>query len=400
MQISRITSVLAVACLLAASIADVRGQMPPNDAAAARAEIERLLAEAESTPPDLGFAEALRVEGDRYEHVARLIAAFLKAHPDDPSADLLTVQRFRALYWTATARGHELDPLRAAVEEVDVQKARPALREAVSYWQARLARAELIRQAVAQGENRPATGPTARLEEFDGSPERVLDEHARRYPTTPTGAAIIATRAKKALERGDLDQAENWIALLEKNQSRDVSLESLRGEAQLRRRIGEVWAPPLKTVDKSDVDWPRLRGRICLVVFWSPRVRPSVTLIRRVTAFMAEHSDDVSVIAIGIDDDAPAATKVLSDLGFVGSAVHDGLGWRSPLAREYGVRLLPTVLFLDREGRLAHIERLGRRQLVSEVIAQLDRMTRGVPSTPADSQPTTPDDGIALPSGD
>ena len=373
-------------------------QSQPADAAVARAEIDKLLAEAESTPKDMSHADALRLEGDRYEAIARRIEAFLKAYPNDSAADRFTVARLRAMYWTATARGHELDPIQAELDRIDIEKARPLVRVAVSYWQARLARRALIIRSVDQGEETPATGPTAKVEEFRGPPERIMNEFARRYPESPAAAALSTTEVMRSLEQQDSEHAAQWLDLLKKHHPNYVALASLEAEAALREGMGKSWAPPLKTVDDRIVDWAAMKGRIGLVLFWSPRYRPSVTLMRRVQAFVAEHPDALNVVAITIDDDVPGATAAAADIGFTGQLVHDGLGWRSPLARKYGIRLLPTALFLDRAGNLVAIERLGRRQLSAECIARLGRMVQSAGATPADSQPTEQDDGVALPS--
>lgn len=353
--------------------------------------------EADSPPPGATRGEALRIEGDRYEKASRAIEAFLRQFPDDPSADRFTVARLRALYWTATARGHELDPIEEEVNRIDIEKARPVVRVAVSYWTARLARDRLVREMVARGEQPPVLGPAARLEEFRGGPQRVEDEHARRHPETPGAAAVFRHRAQQALEHQDLEQAALWIDLLARNHANDAMLDSLKGQLRLREGLGEIWAPELKTVGGAPVDWNSLRGRVTLVVFWSPRFRPSVTLLRRAQSVAVEHPQDVSIVAIGIDDDVAGAAAIVSELNLTGPIVHDGQGWRSPIARQFGVRVLPTVLFLDREGRLSAIEQLGRRQLSAEVVARLERMINASPtSAPVESQPTEPDDGIQL----
>lgn len=374
-----------------------QAQSQPADPATRRNEIERLLREAETPTPGATRGEALRLESNRYETVARAIEAFLKDFPNDPSADRFIVARLQAIYWTATARGHELDPIEEEINRIDIEKARPAVRVAVSYWKARLTRDRLVREMVARGEEPPLVGPAARLEEFQGSSQRVEDEHARRYPNSPSAAAICGLRAMQALERQDTEQAALWIDMLAKNHPNDAMLDSLKGELRLRESIGRVWAPDLITVDQRPVDWAAVRGKITLVVFWSPRFRPSVTLLRRVLAVVGEHPSDAAILVVGIDDDPVGARTTLSELGFTGPIVHDGMGWRSPIARAIGIRVLPTVLFLDREGRLMAIERLGRRQLSAEVVARLKRIIDSSPTTDsADSQPTESDDGIPL----
>ncbi len=393
----RVRSSLFVAICIATGFRASPAVAQSTEAAAARADVDRLLLEAEAPLPGVTRGEALRVESDRHEKAARAIETFLKRFPDDPSADRFTIARLRAIYWTVTARGHELDPIEEELNRIDVEKARPAVRVAVSYWMSRLARDKQIRERVDRGEQTPVLGPAARLEEFDGMPQRVEDEHARRHPDTPGAAAVFRNRAVQALERFDVEQAAQWIGLLAKHHPTDAMLTSLQGDLRLRENLGQLWAPPLSTFEKKPVDWTSHRGKVTLVVFWSPRFRPSVTLLRRTSAVVTAHPDEASIIAIGIDDDPATARSMAAELGFSGPFVHDGLGWRSPIAREYGIRVLPTVLFLDRDGKLADIEQLGRRQLSAEVVARFERMI-GATSTsqPVETQPTEMDDGIPL----
>lgn len=357
-----------------------------------------MLVEAESPIEGATRGEMLRLEGDRHEKVSRAIEAFLTRFPDDPAADRFTIARLKAIYWTVTARGHELDPLADEVNRIDMEKARPLVRTAVSYWKSRLARDKLIREMVSRGESPPVLGPAAQLEVFDDGPQRVEDEHARRHPDTPRAAAIFRQRSIQALEQLDAEKAAQWIGMLARHHPRDAMLESLQGDLRLRQSVGQIWAPALTAVDKKPIDWMSMRGKVTLVVFWSPRFRPSVTLLRKTITVAEAHPGDIQIIAIGIDDDPQAAKSVITELDFTGPTVHDGLGWRSPIAREYGIRVLPAALFLDRDGRLVAIEQLGRRQLSAVVVARLERMI-GATSTsqPIESQPTDQDDGIALP---
>lgn len=337
-----------------------------------RAEIERLRRKAFDFDHPTDHLAGMREEAERHDALARAIAEYLRWFPAEPDSESLAVLRFRALYWVASSRGDGYEALEAEITAIDARRAGPVLKTSVDEWKGRLLRMRVMRQLVADGAERPEIGPEAHLPPPSGITASILEKFVKRHPESPQAVPMIGQLVEMAYDRGDIVAAEPWLALLEKHHPRDTMTVALRGEQALRLAMGKPWRPDWTTIDGKPVDWAATRGKVTAVLFWSPRYSPSVSLLKRLARFAAEHGPDrVAVVAVAIDDDVAAVRTAASDVGYAGPLVCDGLGWRSPVAERYGIRILPVALALDVEGNLSSFDRMGQRRLAATVIERL-----------------------------
>jgi len=371
------------------------GVAPSADAL--RAEIERLRRKAFDFDHPADHLAGMREEAERHDALARAIAEYLRWFPAEPDSEALAVLRFRALYWVASSRGDGYDALEAEITAVDAKRAGPVLKTAVDEWKGRLLRMRVMRQLVADGAERPEIGPEAHLPPPSGITASILEKFVKRHPESPQAVPMIGQLVEMAYDRGDVAAAEPWLALLEKHHPRDTMTVALRGEQALRLAVGKPWRPDWKTIDGKHVDWAATRGKVTAVLFWSPRYAPSTGLLKRLARFVAEHGPErVAVVAVAIDDDVTAVRAAASEVGHAGPLVCDGLGWRSPIAEQYGIRILPVALTVDAAGNLTSFDRMGQRRLAATVIERLRGMLGESPPVTTNVADTPPK-GAPLP---
>ena len=94
-----------------------------------------------------------------------------------------------------------------------------------------------------------------------------------------------------------------------------------------------------------------MKGRPVLIVVWagfSPRARACA---REVEAFRREQPG-LQVVGVNLDGSEKQMDAACRELGLTWAQFNDGLGWANRFARRWGVRKVPTVFVVDRQGRL------------------------------------------------
>ena len=108
------------------------------------------------------------------------------------------------------------------------------------------------------------------------------------------------------------------------------------------------------------------------MIFWSADSPHSLLWLRDFrTSWETLPKDRLRVVTVSLDQSRKVLQSRLRELRANWPTHFDGLGWRSPIARSFGINALPTVWILDTKGILRTIN--GRsnyetwiRQLLQE----------------------------------
>ncbi len=175
------------------------------------------------------------------------------------------------------------------------------------------------------------------------------------------------------------------------DQKRSLLQEALRltDEQPLRRRIADdlrrldLLGKPLNfkmtPLSGGKVDLATLRGYVVVVIFWSADSPHSLLWLRDFrTSWETLPKDRLRVVTVSLDQSQKVLQSRLRELRANWPTHFDGLGWRSPIARSFGINALPTVWILDTKGILRTIN--GRsnyetwiRQLLQEEAVRSQR---------------------------
>jgi thiol-disulfide isomerase/thioredoxin len=131
------------------------------------------------------------------------------------------------------------------------------------------------------------------------------------------------------------------------------------------RKLARSEETPLELVGKTlelsgstalgpPLDWASYRGKVVLVDFWATWCGPCLREMPRLKAIYSQFREQgFDVVGISLDRDVDAVDKFLQEHEIAWTNV---LGEETQqLAKKYGVRGIPTMMLVDREGKVIAI---------------------------------------------
>jgi thiol-disulfide isomerase/thioredoxin len=190
--------------------------------------------------------------------------------------------------------------------------------------------------------------------------------------------ALVYTMSQILEQTGNLELAgrsnAKYGAIFEKNEDGQLANFGKMMSAVARRMalVGNEMKIDGTTLDGDKFDWKAYRGKVVLVDFWATWCGPCVAELPNVLEnYKKYHDKGFEVVAISLDDDRDRLEKFVDakDLPWV-CLFEDGVGTSHPMAEYYGVTGIPTVMLVDRKGKVVSMSARGG-QLERELIKLL-----------------------------
>lgn len=122
----------------------------------------------------------------------------------------------------------------------------------------------------------------------------------------------------------------------------------------------------------NDLQLSSLRGKPVILNFWATWCPPCRAEMPELEALWQRYKDD-GLLLIGVDQGENAATVERFARGVVGTTFPLLLDTNQAVGRAYGVRALPTTVFIDAEGRIQDV-RIGgpmNRAMLMDSVAKI-----------------------------
>lgn len=207
-----------------------------------------------------------------------------------------------------------------------------------------------------------------------------------RGATAALGLFLLAsawlTHHAHRLEDSLKSKEENTTASLLRQPAPEFSLPLLRASSPAAGGGAPQQSESSQAVQK--VSLADYRGKIVLVSFWASWCRPCDYELPLLSQFYAENQQrGVEVIGISIDSDRRAALRYAESRRLNLPLVWDAQGRVADL---YKVESLPTLVVIDREGRIRQAERGLRYDLESWLQTQIRSLSPGAARTPEEAR--------------
>lgn len=316
------------------------------------AYIEKMLDKPKTIQSRAGFAEAIAEACDRV----------MDSDPSAKEAEFLVAaeSKFLVLHRAACAGNQAADEQLSALVQKLKEDSRPRIAREVEFF--RLERRVLD---AAQGPVEAIPGVLQAVNEY-ATKEKLAGKHLRLASST---VAIV-----NRLEDGDLREkyfAEFGTAF---GKSSDKQL-ARYGKKLAKKPAGggaDLVGKPLElaglTASGTPFAWNVYRGKVVVVDFWATWCPECVRDMPEVKAFYEKHhGQGLEVVGVSLDDDQEALGKFLDD---------NRVAWETlageetqALAEKYAVRTIPTVVLVDRDGKIA-----GTGHSIEDVAAAAEKL--------------------------
>ena len=107
-----------------------------------------------------------------------------------------------------------------------------------------------------------------------------------------------------------------------------------------------------KTLGGKAFDLAELKGRVVLIHYWASDIDACRNDMAQLERMMKKYGENFVVIGVSLDSDPKALTEYLRENGFFWPQLWEQGGMDSRLANEMGILTLPTMLLVDKHGKV------------------------------------------------
>ena len=175
--------------------------------------------------------------------------------------------------------------------------------------------------------------------------------YIQRHPDDQKANALQVRRLD-LLQKADPKKAADLLATLANSDDLKVAA-AAHGRQELQTLEGTPLDWKFTAVDGREVDLSQWRGKIVLVDFWATwcpdclRELPDV-----LAAYHQDHDKGLEIVGVSLDTDQEALVSFLKKRHIPWPQQFDGKGWEAGAATKYGVRGIPEMWLVDREGKV------------------------------------------------
>lgn len=199
-----------------------------------------------------------------------------------------------------------------------------------------------------------------------------LEAFVTDYSTSDDAAEAMLQLAIAQEFAGKEDEATKWFDQIVKKFPKHELAKKAAGASYRLNSVGKSLSLKGKTTEGRDFDVASLKGKVVLIHYWSTWCEPCKADMEQLKALQAKYAKQgFALVGISLDSDPQTLADFLKAKKLTWPQLYEPGGLESRLADELGVLTLPTMLLVDKQGKV-----LNRSISVGELDKELGSLLR------------------------
>jgi len=181
-----------------------------------------------------------------------------------------------------------------------------------------------------------------------------IEAFAERYRKTEGEAQSLVHGTMLAEQTRNTQLRERYLKALESNHSKDPLVRPFLKSRGRSPYVGAAFEADLTRLDGSKLKLPNgLLGKVVVVDFWATWCGPCVAEVPHMKKVYQQYKDKgVEFVGISLDKSREKLTDFIEQRGLGWVHTFSGKAWEDPTAAAYGVRGIPSIWVIGKDGKV------------------------------------------------
>jgi thiol-disulfide isomerase/thioredoxin len=206
-----------------------------------------------------------------------------------------------------------------------------------------------------------------------------LKQYVADYPESPDAAEAMMQLGIAHEFAGEEEDAKKWYAQIKERFPNAAAAKKAAGAITRLDSVGQVIRLAGKTTANQTLDLTALRGKVVLLHYWATWCEPCVSDLGTIQQLHAKYaSSGFAPVGVCLDSDPKTLGAFLQKNRLSWPQLYEPGALDGRLANELGILTLPTMLLIDRDGRV-----LNRNISIGELENELKKRATGASANTA-----------------